>query len=158
MFAARQPENIVNVEETPVTTTASLTGKSRDVATRMYAAIARADFEQALSYFSENVVVNEPAFLPYGGVYRGIDGVRTAFDKISLFLDVINLSVEQLIADGDRVVAIVSIPEHVSGRRILLAEESLCCDGKISEIRVYFHKAQGLLLPCLPLGIPGGSE
>jgi uncharacterized protein len=142
-----------------VTTTASLTAKTRDVVTRMYAAIARADFEQALSYFSESLVVNEPAFLPYGGVYRGIDGLRAAFDKIRLFLDVTNLSVERLIADGDRVIAIVSIPEHGSGRRILLAEESLCCDGEISEIRVYFHEAQGLLLPCLPGGSLGdGNE
>jgi uncharacterized protein len=55
--------------------TASTT-TSRDLMTRIYDPAAKADYDDVFACLSEDLVVNEPPFLPYGDTYRGHDGFR----------------------------------------------------------------------------------
>jgi uncharacterized protein len=46
-----------------------------DVVRRLFTAVEERDFDGLLSCYSEDVEINEAAVLPWGGVWRGPDGV-----------------------------------------------------------------------------------
>lgn len=48
----------------------SLTDQTRSVVTALYAAAVAGEFQKFTGLFDENVVVIEPAFLPWGGVTK----------------------------------------------------------------------------------------
>jgi ketosteroid isomerase-like protein len=128
-----------------MTTTTSQTEISRALMARIYKAAAAGDYEDVLGCVSADIVITEPGFLPYGGVYRGIDRMREAIGKLAQLLDVSKMVVDRLVADEDRVIGIVRIPDLKTGEYILLAEEALIKDGKVSEICVYFNETRSLL-------------
>ena len=123
------------------------TETSRQIVADMYAAAAKMDFESMLSYVADDLVLHEPAFLPYGDVYQGKQGMAGAIEKIAGYLDVTKIEVRYLVADGDRVFGVVSVPDSRSGEYVLLAEESVIRDGKVAEMRIYFHEARSLAVP-----------
>jgi ketosteroid isomerase-like protein len=124
--------------------TASTTS-SRDLMTRMYDSAAKADYDDVFACLSEDLVVNEPPFLPYGDTYRGHDGFRNLIGKVTQVLDVSQMRVIRMVAEGDRAIGIIEMPDVATGEQILLAEESLIHDGKVVEITVYFHEPRTLL-------------
>jgi ketosteroid isomerase-like protein len=124
--------------------TASTT-TSRDLMTRMYESAAKADYDDVFACLSEDLVVNEPPFLPYGDIYRGHDGFRNLIGKVTQVLDVAQMQVIRMVAEGDRAIGIIEMPDIATGEQILLAEESLIHDGKVVEITVYFHEPRTLL-------------
>jgi uncharacterized protein len=120
---------------------------SRDLMTRMYDAAARADYDDVFACLSEDLVVNEPPFLPYGDTYRGHNGFRDLIGKVTQVLDVSKMRVIRMVAEGDRAIGIIEMPDITpggKGEKILLAEESLIRDGKVVEINVYFHQPRTL--------------
>jgi ketosteroid isomerase-like protein len=123
------------------------TATSRRIVDDMYAAAGRMDFPAMLSYVAGDLVLREPAFLPYGDVYRGRDGMAAAIEKISKYLDVTKIEVRYLVADGDRVFGVVSVPDSRSGQNVLLAEESVIRNGKVAEMTIFFHEARSLAAP-----------
>lgn len=114
------------------------------VAKQMYDAVGAGDLEGVLACLSEDVVVREPSFLPYGGVYRGIAEFSGMFPKAAELLDVTQLTVDRLIASGDRVVCFLRIRDRATGKDVVVAEESRVTQGKIVEITVYYHDAQSI--------------
>jgi ketosteroid isomerase-like protein len=120
------------------------TNSSRELMTRMYDSAARADYDDVFACLSEDLVVNEPPFLPYGDTYRGHDGFRNLIGKVTQVLDVAQMRVIRMVAEGDRVIGIIEMPDIATGEQILLAEESLIHDGKVVEITVYFHEPRTL--------------
>jgi ketosteroid isomerase-like protein len=118
---------------------------SRDLMTRMYDSAAKADYDDVFACLSGDLVVNEPPFLPYGDTYRGHDGFRNLIGKVTQVLDVSQMRVIRMVADGDRAIGIIEMPDVATGQQILLAEESLIHDGKVVEITVYFHEPRTLL-------------
>jgi uncharacterized protein len=128
-----------------MTVTQSRSEASRALMTRMYTSAANADFEDVFACLSEDLVVNEPPFLPYGAVYSGHDGFRDLIGKVTQVLDVSKMTVIRMVADDDRAIGIIEMPDVATGEQILLAEESLIRDGKVAEITVYFHEPRTLL-------------
>lgn len=124
--------------------TASTTS-SRDLMTRMYDSAAKADYDDVFDCLSEDLIVNEPPFLPYGDTYRGHDGFRSLIGKVTQVLDVSQMRVIRMVAEGDRAIGIIEMPDIATGEPILLAEESLIREGKVAEITVYFHEPRTLL-------------
>jgi uncharacterized protein len=47
-----------------------------DVVRRLFEAVEQRDIERMLECYAEDVEINEARSLPYGGVYRGHEGVR----------------------------------------------------------------------------------
>jgi ketosteroid isomerase-like protein len=113
--------------------------------TRMYESAANADYDDVFACLSEDLVVNEPPFLPYGDVYHGHDGFRRLIGKVTRVLDVSRMHVIRMVAEDDRTIGIIEMPDLATGEQILLAEESLIRDGKVVEINVYFHQPRSLL-------------
>lgn len=123
------------------------TETSRTIVADLYAALVRGDIEATLSYVADDLVLREPAFLPYGDVYHGKDGMIAAVEKISKYLDVTRVETRYLVADGNRVFGVVSVPDARSGENVLLAEESIVRDGKVAEMTIFFHEARSLAQP-----------
>jgi uncharacterized protein len=128
-----------------VTIQADETQTTLAVAKQLYDAVSAADLDGVLACLSEDVVVREPSFLPYGGVYRGIDDFSRMFPMAAELLDVTQLRVDRLVASGDRVVSILRIRERATGEDVVVAEESRIAAGKIVELTVYYHDTQSML-------------
>lgn len=129
-----------------MTATASQTEASQALMERMYGAAIKGDFDDVLSCLSDDLVVNEPPFLPYGRVYRGLEGFGELIANVTQVLDVSKMIVDRYVSQGDRVIGIIRMPDLRTGEHILLAEESLIRDGKVVEIVVYFHETRSMLM------------
>ena len=91
------------------------TTSSRELMARMYDSAAKADFDDVFACLSEDVVVNEPPFVPYGDTYRGHDGFRNLIGKVTQVLDVSQMRVIRMIAEGDRAIGIIEMPDIATG-------------------------------------------
>lgn len=122
------------------------TERNRKVVLDMYAAGIRGDLAGMLSHMHEQeFVLNEPAFLPYGGVYRGVEAMAAAFAKIAEYLDVASIEIDHVVAEDDYVFVVMRARDRRSGEMVLLAEENRMRDGKIAEMRIFFHEARSLV-------------
>ncbi|MBA3741455.1 nuclear transport factor 2 family protein [Sporichthya sp.] len=127
-----------------MTSLASETEASRALLVSMYDAVGQGDFATVLGLLAEDILVTEPSFLPYGGTYKGREAFQAFAGDAMQHLDVAKMVVERIIADGDRVIAILRVRALGTGEDVVLAEESLVREGQIAEIRVYCHDSQGL--------------
>jgi len=120
--------------------------RNKRVVMGMYAAGMSGDVAGMVGYMAEDgFVLSEPPFLPYGGTYRGRDGMIEAFAKIGEYLDVASIEVDHTVADGEYVIVVLRATDRRSGGRVLLAEENVVRDGEIIQMRVYFHDARSLV-------------
>jgi ketosteroid isomerase-like protein len=71
----------------------------------IYDAYARRDLAAALSSFSSEVEYVQTDLLPWGGQYRGLEGVQTSLGKLLEHVDS-RVEVEELVSAGDHVIVI----------------------------------------------------
>jgi hypothetical protein len=121
-----------------MTTTASLTEQNRAVVEAMYRAIGQGDFEGLLAQMADDLVIDEPLYLPYGKVYRGKAELAGLFEKIGQYFDASQVQVKYMIADGDRVAACLTAPDATSGKPVEMLEQSTLRDGKIVEVKLFY--------------------
>jgi ketosteroid isomerase-like protein len=126
-------------------TAAPVTEANRTVVQNLYAAGINGDIAGLLSAMADDVVIHEPAFLPYGGVYVGKDAFVGMYEKLATLLDVTKIRLEYTVADGDRVIGVLRIPDLNTGQDIVFAEQSTLRDGKVVDFRIFFHDAQSLI-------------
>ncbi|MEV7284810.1 nuclear transport factor 2 family protein [Streptomyces sp. NPDC093252] len=124
-----------------MTAASSLTERNRQVVLAMFAAASSGDMEGVLSYLSEDVVVAEPLFLPFGRVYRGRDEFLALAGELGKYLDLSAITVHYTLADGDRVAACVGVPDLATGKPTHFIEQYTVRDGKIVENRLFYHDA-----------------
>lgn len=117
---------------------------TRTVINQMYDAVTRADLPALEAVLADDIVVHEPAYLPYGGVCRGRDAFYGLVGEATKYLDVANVVIDQVIVDGDQGIGILRIPVLSTGAQAVIAEQSIVRDGKIVEMWIYFHDTQGL--------------
>src|SRR5262245_44194167 len=85
----------------------------------MHAAITGGDpmraFAVMLDLFDPDVVVHEPASLPYGGIYKGRDEFLGLMGPaMGLHFDAPNIRLERIVADEDNVVVRWAYPWRAS--------------------------------------------
>ncbi|ORA10374.1 nuclear transport factor 2 family protein [Mycobacterium arosiense] len=137
-----------------MTATESQTAQSRSIVEQFYDAGLRGDIETMMGFLSDDVVIYEPAFLAYGGKYRGKQGLQAIYEKVLQVTDVMQLKVHYFVVDGDRALAIAGFPVNGTEDYTLFAEESRLVDGKIVEIRLYYYEPQSLLrVPATEAGV-----
>lgn len=111
----------------------------RGIFDRFASGDAAGAIETLLAACDPEVLVVEPPSLPYGGEYRGADGVLAAFGYVASHLgDASGLRVESVIGDGDEVVVRLVLPWRTpAGASIELPvlEWYRFADGRITEIR-----------------------
>jgi uncharacterized protein len=127
-----------------MTTQIDSTQSTRAIVRKLYEDASEQNFEGFLAALSPDVVVKEPGFLPYGGTYRGLAEFQALFEKVGALLDVTGLTVEQIVADGDHAIGIITVPCTNGGAPVRLAETSTLRDGVITEMEIFFHELGGL--------------
>jgi ketosteroid isomerase-like protein len=103
-----------------------------------YEAMARGDVRGFLGVLDEQIEVREPDSLPHGGTYRGLDELKGMFAKAGPVLDSARLTIEELTADEDRVVALLRIPLRGGGGDALISEHWRLRDGKAVALQVFW--------------------
>jgi ketosteroid isomerase-like protein len=126
-------------------TTNAVTEQSRSIIEGFYAAGSRGDIETMMGYLADDVVIHEPPYLPFGGEYRGKDGLAEIYAAVAQLADVTQFTIHSVMVDGERGVAFGGYPLTDTGQFTLFAEETRLVDGKIAEIRIYYHDAQSLI-------------
>jgi len=121
------------------------TESNRSLIRDMYAAAQRGDAEGFFSVMAADIIVDEPTFLSYCGRYQGINELQRLFGMVTQILDVANMRVDRLIADEDHVLGFIRVPV-IAGGEVALAELSVIRDGKVREMRIYFHDTGPLSL------------
>lgn len=76
-----------------------------DVVRRIYDAFKRRDIPEALSLFAPDVELTQSSEVPWGGQYKGHDGVLQFFAKLTQSVNS-TLALERFIDAGEHVVAI----------------------------------------------------
>jgi hypothetical protein len=123
----------------------SVTELNRSIMESFYAAGARGDLDAMMDCLADDVVIYEPPYLPFGGEYRGKEGLAAINQAVAPLVDATQFKIHYIVADGDRTVAVGGFPVNDTGQFTLFAEESTLADGKIVEIRIYYHDAQSLI-------------
>ncbi|KAA0107708.1 nuclear transport factor 2 family protein [Mycolicibacterium sp. P1-5] len=137
-----------------MTTTNSVTEHSRSIIEQFYAAGADGDVETMMSYLADDALIYEPPFLPFGGEYHGREGLVAISRAVAEVADASQFTVHSIMVDGDRAVAFGGFLVGETGQFTLFAEETRLVDGKIAEIRIYYHDAQSLVGPRVGVSNP----
>lgn len=116
------------------------TTTSRRIVQTLYDFAIAGDIAGVLALLDENIVCHESPSLPYGKVYSGHDGIRVLFEPLVKYLAVEKLAIDHLIADGERVVAVIHLPVRASGIETFVSEHHRVCNGKIIEQRIFFFE------------------
>lgn len=72
---------------------------------RLYEAFEKRDVFAIMQLVGGDIVVSQTELLPWGGTYKGLDGLRKFFDNLLSHIDS-KLTVDEYIDAGERVVAI----------------------------------------------------
>jgi ketosteroid isomerase-like protein len=122
---------------------------NRALVTSMYEAAKRGDLDTFVAALSPDVVVIEPAFLPYGGTYRGVEAFLSLFADLAATFHIAGLNVDRIIADGDVVLGFLRMPLANQESVLGVIEQSTLRDGKVTEMRIFVHDL-GALRPRWP--------
>ena len=106
----------------------------------MYDAVIKGDLSRFYACFDENLVLDEPSFLPYGGRYAGMARLQELIGILTSYLNFSTIKLDKLIADGDTAVAFLRVQTVKSPSEVQLAERSIVRNGKIVDVRVLFHE------------------
>ncbi|HTK64324.1 MAG TPA: nuclear transport factor 2 family protein [Pseudonocardia sp.] len=128
-----------------MTTTESLTEKNRAIVEKLYAAASSGDLGAIAPLLADDIVVDEPSYLPYGKLYRGKEEFAGLLGMIGQFLDLTKVQVNYTIADGDRVAACLGIPDVTTGEMTHFIEQSTLRDGQIVEMKLFYYDAQSMI-------------
>ena len=123
----------------------TLTDKNRRLIASLYRAATAGDQAHVAALMAPDLILHEPLFLKYGGTYQGAASLQQAMIAISQFVAYDTLTMQYLVADGDKVFAAVQVQEKETGHLLQMAEEFTIQNGKIVEMKVFFFDAGSLL-------------
>lgn len=81
----------------------------------IYAAFRRGDIPFILAQMAPDVVMRQPASVPWGGDYRGPGEVGGFFRKLAEIVEPLGLDVDETVASGDCVVSFGHFPSRHRG-------------------------------------------
>lgn len=127
-----------------------------------YEAAAKGDFAGWISSFTADATFEEPASLPYGGVYRGHAGLREVSAALAVYWAQLRLEIEGAIEEGDSVVVTARARgrSRASDRPLdqPLIEVLRIRDGLIASSRVFLDSAAVLEVLGYELSPPASAE
>lgn len=129
---------------------AALTRSSLEAARRLYAEYGRGNRAAVLDALAPDVswTYNSGPELPWGGLWRGRDGVEAYFARLDATLRVTTYEVEHTIAQGEWVVVLARATGRFlpTGEEVTLgkADALRLRDGRLLEFREYYDTASAL--------------
>ncbi|MFI9504103.1 nuclear transport factor 2 family protein [Nocardia sp. NPDC052566] len=128
-----------------------MTTDPMSVLTGMYAAEAeylaaggpgKASFDLLAPYFSPDMVLHQAEALPYGGTWRGHDGMERFFLAMSECWAAFDLLDQDILATGDAIVVrtVVRARSRATGRELTfpILQTITVTDGRITEVYPFY--------------------
>ncbi|KUJ66986.1 ketosteroid isomerase [Streptomyces albus subsp. albus] len=135
------------------------------VLTGMYAAEARylaaggpgeASFDILAPYFSPDVVLRQADGLPYGGTWRGHDGMTRFFLAMSETWERFDMVEQRFLATGETVVVHTDIQARAraTGRELAfpILQTITIRGGRISEVHPFYWDTAAIAAACVSTG------
>lgn len=101
-------------------------------------AVKGGDIETFLKAMHPDLVVHEPAYLPYGGDFHGAEGFLQLFGEVSKLVDVDTLELLSATADHERTVLLMTVELRSNRERRHITEHWLIQDGLVRDVRVFW--------------------
>jgi hypothetical protein len=86
-----------------------------------------------------DLVVHEPPYLPYGGEYTGPDDFLNLLAEATQFIDATSVEMLDVIADGDRVVLLMSARIIGHPEPVQITEHWVLKGDKVIDVRVFWY-------------------
>jgi uncharacterized protein len=128
-----------------MSTDQSRTETTRQVVQTLINAAKSGDDELLLSCYDDDIVVYEPSFLPYGGVYQGIEEFKGLWVQLVKYTDPSTIDMGPMIVDGERAVCQWTVKTRDPESECNMCEIYEVRNGKITEIRIFFNEAGSLI-------------
>jgi ketosteroid isomerase-like protein len=127
-------------------TTTSLTETNKKIIDTFFAAGARGDIEVVQSLMADDMVLRQAKFLPYGGTYTK-DQFPELAGRMSQYVDMKNASVTNVVAEGEYVFVVLSVPDLRTGHLCIQGIQIRLRDGQLVENTIFFHDAGSMAVP-----------
>ncbi len=87
--------------------------------------------------YDPDLVMHEPASLPFGGTYRGLEEFRRFYRHVRSFYDFKRFELLGVYGDGDTVFATIHAGLAASDGTIFIAEQFRFSGAKLAEVRLH---------------------
>ena len=112
------------------------------------------DFAVLATYFAEDVVLCQAAALPYGGVWRGHDGLRAFFAAMAATWSEFEMLDQQFLATAETAVVRTRVRARarVSRREVSfpILQTLRVADGRISEVWPFYWDTAAIVAAIAP--------
>ncbi|WP_030545236.1 nuclear transport factor 2 family protein [Streptomyces albus] len=138
------------------------------VLTGMYAAEAeylaaggpgKASFGLLAPFFAPDVELRQADALPYGGVWRGHDGMARFFLAMGRAWETFDMVEQEFLATGETAVVLTRVRARAraTGRELdfPILQTITVRDGRIAEVRPFYWDTRAIADACAPSASPG---
>jgi uncharacterized protein len=115
-----------------------VTEATRGIISAAYKAAQASDMATIIEILHPDVVLQEAASLPNGGVHRGLQNVLQALAYVFETFDMAQLTLDNIIVDGELAVGLVNLVFRAREGGCAVAEVWRVRDGRIVEIRPFY--------------------
>lgn len=119
--------------------------QNKAVADSYYQAGVRGDLSAFGDFLDENFTTTAPNYVPWGGTHHGAAFFRNALREIPGIFDYSRFGYEELIAEGDHVVALFHIGVRGTDATITISDHWIIRNGKAFSIWAVYFEPQVLL-------------
>jgi hypothetical protein len=91
--------------------------------------------------YDPQLIMHEPASLPFGGTYHGLDEFQRFYPAVRAFYDFDRFELLGVYGDGDMVFATIKAAVAGSGKTIFIAEQCRFEKQTLVEVRVHICEA-----------------
>jgi ketosteroid isomerase-like protein len=129
-----------------MTTSASVAESNKAVILAFFEAGSRGDLDRVQELMADDLVIHQPAYLPYGGSYRKSQFPQLAA-TMSRYIVMRSARVVNLIAEGEYVFVVLAVPDARTGHECTQGVQIRLRDGQLVENHVFFHDAGSMARP-----------
>ena len=116
------------------------TEQTRRVVSAIHNAAVSRDLEEERLLFSPDLIIEEPPYLPYGGVYHGHEGFLQVATLAAQYVDFSSLALESLTVEGNLAFVVLKV-KLWSGADVIATEEWRIEGGVAVHLRISWFDA-----------------
>ena len=114
----------------------------------------QASFELLAPFFAPDVVLHQAAALPYGGTWRGHEGMERFFLAMSRAWEAFDMADQQFLATDGPAVVLTQVRSRARATGVQLdfpvLQTIAAEDGRITEIRPFYWDTAAIAEACAP--------
>lgn len=121
--------------------------RTRSVVQQFYHCSLRADLEGIAKILHPDIVIHEPASLPYGGTHTGPDAVLQLLAQLYSMIDLDAVVVGDILVNSERAAAFLEIAfgDSASNHKVSVIETFVIRDGLVGEVKPYYFDTAALV-------------